>query len=73
MNREFVIKNFMGKLSEAKRQNAREVKFSLKELEDLGFCITELLGEYFSKTIENVKSNAEASEDETFMDGGSFK
>ena len=57
MNRDFVLKNFWNKLTEAKKENVREIRLSLKEMDELGFVIYELLGEYFNKTIDNVKNN----------------
>ena len=35
ISREFVLKNFNKKLLEAKRQRAKEVKFTLQEIDDL--------------------------------------
>lgn len=73
MNRDFVLKNFWNKLSEAKRQNVREVRMSLKEIDDLGFVIYELMSEYYNKTIDNVKKISDNLEEEFFkMDGGNF-
>lgn len=73
MNRDFVLKNFWNKLSEAKRQNVREVRMSLKEIDDLGFVIYELMSEYYNKTIDNVKKTSDNLEEESFkMDGGNF-
>lgn len=73
MNRDFVLKNFWNKLSEAKRQNVREVRMSLKEIDDLGFVIYELMSEYYNKTIDNVKKTSNNLEEESFkMDGGNF-
>ncbi len=37
ISREFVLKNFNKKLLEAKRQRAKEVKFTLQEIDDLGY------------------------------------
>lgn len=74
MNRDFVLKNFWNKLTEAKKQNAREVRMSLKEIDDLGFVIYELMSEYYNKTIDNVKKGEPTtnSEEEFKMDGGQF-
>ena len=77
MNRDYVLKNFWNKLTDAKKQNVREVRLSLKELDDLGFVIYELMSEYYNKTIEGVKngesqSSSSNSNDEFKMDGGQF-
>lgn len=73
MNRDFVLKNFWNKLTEAKKQNAREVRMSLKEIDDLGFVIYELMSEYYNKTIDSVKKTNNNLEEESFkMDGGNF-
>lgn len=74
MNRDFVLKNFWNKLTEAKKQNVREVRMSLKEIDELGFVIYELMSEYYNKTIDNVKTNSKTTneEDSFEMDGGKF-
>ena len=73
MNRDFVLKNFWNKLTEAKKENVREIRLSLKEMDELGFVIYELLGEYFSKTIDNVKNNGNYDDnDEVILDGGNL-
>ena len=73
MNREYVLKNFWNKLAEAKRQNVRDVRMSLKEIDDLGFVIYELLTEYYNKTIDGVKNASNNEDDGAYeMDGGSF-
>lgn len=73
MNRDFVLKTFMNKLNEAKRQNVKDVKLSMKEMDDLGFCIYELLSEYYSKTIDNVKNSDIKNDNEMILDGGVLK
>ena len=73
MNRDFVLKNFRNKLTEAKKENVREIRLSLKEMDELGFVIYELLGEYFNKTIDNVKNNDNDNDnDEVILDGGNL-
>lgn len=73
MNRDFVLKNFWNKLTEAKKENVREIRLSLKEMDELGFVIYELLGEYFNKTIDNVKNNGNYDDnDEVILDGGNL-
>lgn len=73
MNRDFVLKNFWNKLTEAKKENVREIRLSLKEMDELGFVIYELLGEYFNKTIDNVKNNDNYDDnDEVILDGGNL-
>lgn len=74
INRDFVLKNFWEKLREAKRQNVRDVRMTLKEIDELGYVIYELLTEYYNKTIDNVKqSSSDNDSEESFkMDGGSF-
>lgn len=74
INRDFVLKNFWEKLREAKRQNVRDVRMTLKEIDELGYVIYELLTEYYNKTIDNVKqSSSDNDSEESFkMDGGTF-
>ena len=71
---DFVLKNFWEKLREAKRQNVRDVRMTLKEIDELGYVIYELLTEYYNKTIDNVKqSSSDNDSEESFkMDGGTF-
>lgn len=74
INRDFVLKNFWEKLREAKRQNVRDVRMTLKEIDELGYVIYELLTEYYNKTIDDVKqSSSDNDSEESFkMDGGTF-
>lgn len=71
ISREFVLKNFKKKLLEAKRQNVREVKLSLQEMDDLGYILFELLSEldekYFSEKPNNSQEDTELT-----ISGGSF-
>lgn len=72
LNREYVLKNFWDKLRLAKQMNAKDVRLTLKEMDDLGFCIYELLTEYYNKTIDKTKQNGEDETVEVKMDGGKF-
>ena len=71
--REFVLKNFWDKLKEAKRQNAREVRMSIKELDDIGFVIYELLSQHYANTVNDNSATTKESEEEVTLTGGSFK
>ena len=80
MDREIIINSFMKKLSNAKNQNVREVRFSINEMEGLAFVITELLGHFYNK-IETFQDSLKPGEvkvvpfsnEEIKMDGGSFE
>ena len=53
MNRDVILKNFFSKLKEAKAQNARDVRLSLKEMDDLGYVLFELTSEFYDKVMSN--------------------
>lgn len=78
MNREVVLKNFYNKLKEARSQNVRDVRLSLKEMEDIGYVLYELTAEYYGRTIgkpvsNTVKESSKENDEEQFtMDGGRF-
>ena len=82
MNRDIVLKNFFNKLKEAKNQNVRDVRLSLKEMDDLGYILFELTSEFYDKVMTSSnkvnKQNDEGDSmsspnDEPTIDGGSFK
>lgn len=82
MNRDVVLKNFFNKLKEAKSQNVRDVRLSLKEMDDLGYILFELTSEFYDKVMTSSnkvnKQNDEGDSvsspnDEPTIDGGSFK
>lgn len=82
MNRDIVLKNFFNKLKEAKSQNVRDVRLSLKEMDDLGYILFELTSEFYDKVMTSSnkvnKQNDEGDSmsspnDEPTIDGGSFK
>ena len=70
ISRDFVLKNFNTKLLEAKKQRVKEVKFSLQEIDDLGYIIFEIMSELTEKYF----SNSSISNDSTELkiDGGEF-
>nr|DAF56744.1 MAG TPA: hypothetical protein [Myoviridae sp. ctWb16] len=70
ISRDFVLKNFNKKLLEAKKQRVKEVKFSLQEIDDLGYIIFEIMSELTEKHF----SNSSISNDSTELkiDGGEF-
>ncbi len=70
ISRDFVLKNFNKKLLEAKKQRVKEVKFSLQEIDDLGYIIFEIM----SELTERYFSNSSISNDSTELkiDGGEF-
>ena len=73
MDRDYVLKSYFNKVSEAKKQNIRELRMSVKELDDIGYILYELLSEYYNKTIDTVKNSSTSTEEEFKMDGGTFK
>lgn len=82
MNRDIVLKNFFNKLKEAKSQNVRDVRLSLKEMDDLGYILFELTSEFYDKVMTSSNKvnkqndegdNMSSLNDEPTIDGGSFK
>ena len=82
MNRDIVVKNFFNKLKEAKSQNVRDVRLSLKEMDDLGYILFELTSEFYDKVMTSSNKvnkqndegdNMSSPNDEPTRDGGSFK
>lgn len=82
MNRDVVLKNFFNKLKEAKSQNVRDVRLSLKEMDDLGYILFELTSEFYDKVMTSSNKvnkqndegdNMSSPNDEPTIDGGSFK
>jgi hypothetical protein len=83
MNRDVILKNFFSKLKEAKAQNVRDVRLSLKEMDDLGYVLFELTSEFYDKIMsssnkinkpnEGGDGNMLFSNSEPSLDGGSFK
>ena len=69
ISREFVLKNFNKKLLEAKRQRAKEVKFTLQEIDDLGYIIFEIMAELTNKHFNETPSSSLNLTDLT-IDGG---
>ena len=75
-------KNFFNKLKEAKSQNVRDVRLSLKEMDDLGYILFELTSEFYDKVMTSSNKvnkqndegdNMSSPNDEPTIDGGSFK
>lgn len=48
IDRSFVLKNFLDKVYDAKRQNMPEVRMPIKELDDLAYVIYQLMAEKLS-------------------------
>ena len=71
ISREFVLKNFNKKLLEAKRQSAKEDKFTLQEIDDLGYIIFEIMAELTNKHFNETPSSSLNLTDLT-IDGGDF-
>lgn len=63
IDRKKILDNFYSRLRDAKRQNIREVRFSMGELDDLGFVIWQLMIEKIENLEEILKEN---------KDGGGF-
>ena len=60
--REVILKKLFNRVKESKRNNLKEVRIPIKELEDLGAVVHEMLVEFYNmKMIEN---NSEVVKDE---------
>ena len=70
ISRDFVLKNFNKKLLEAKKQRVKEVKFSLQEIDDLGYIIFEIMSELTEKHFSNSLISNDSTE--LKIDGGEF-
>lgn len=70
ISRDFVLKNFNKKLLEAKKQRVKEVKFSLQEIDDLGYIIFEIMSELTEKYFSNSLISNDSTE--LKIDGGEF-
>lgn len=51
INRDIILKDLLNKVKEAKRLNMKEVKFPIKELDDLAYVVYELMTEDISKLL----------------------
>lgn len=65
--REAILKKFFNRIKESKRNNLKEVRIPMKELEDLGAVIYEMLAEFYSEKMEEKEES-----DSIELSGGSF-
>ena len=80
MDRETILNNFFNKINTAKRMNNRDIRMTVKELEEVGEVIRELLTSFYNK-IETFQDSLKPGEvkvvpfsnEEIKMDGGSFE
>ena len=59
--RELVLKKLFNRVKESKRNNLKEVRIPIKELEDLGAVIHEMLVEFYNMKMS--EKNEEVVED----------
>lgn len=60
--REVVLKKLFNRVKESKRNNLKEVRIPIKELEDLGAVVHEMLVEFYN--IKMTEKNEEVVEDD---------
>ena len=60
--RELVLKKLFNRVKESKRNNLKEVRIPIKELEDLGAVVHEMLVEFYN--IKMTEKNEEVVEDD---------
>ena len=56
INRDYVLKTFLDKVREAKRQDMKEVKIPMRFLDDLAYIIVQLMSEELSKAFESIEN-----------------
>ena len=54
INRDYVLKTFLDKVREAKRQDMKEVKIPIRFLDDLAYIIVQLMSEELSRAFEAI-------------------
>ena len=59
--REVILKKLFNRVKESKRNNLKEVRIQIKELEDLGSVIHEMLVEFYN--MKMTEKNEEVVED----------
>lgn len=60
--REVILKKLFNRVKESKRNNLKEVRIPIKELEDLGSVIHEMLVEFYN--MKMTENNSEVVKDE---------
>ena len=60
--REVILKKLFNRVKESKRNNLKEVRIPIKELEDLGLIIHEMLIEFYN--MKMTENNSEVVKDE---------
>lgn len=66
--RENILKKFFNRIKESKRNNLKEVRIPMKELEDLGAVVHEMLVEFYSNKMEEKNDTTESID----ISGGSW-
>lgn len=56
INRDYVLKTFLDKVREAKRQDMKEIKVPVNFLDDLAYIIMQLMSEELSKAYEAIEN-----------------
>lgn len=60
--REAILKKLFNRVKESKRNNLKEVRIPIKELEDLGAVVHEMLVEFYN--MKMTENNSEVVKDE---------
>ena len=60
--RELVLKKLFNRVKESKRNNLKEVRIPIKELEDLGAVVHEMLVEFYN--MKMTENNSEVVKDD---------
>ncbi len=56
INRDYVLKTFLDKVREAKRQDMKEIKIPIRFVDDLAYIIVQLMSEELSRAFEAIES-----------------
>lgn len=66
--REVILKKFFNRIKESKRNNLKEVRIPIKELEDLGAVIHEMLIEFYNEKMSEEHDESDSVE----LSGGTW-
>jgi hypothetical protein len=66
--RETILKKFFNRIKESKRNNLKEVRIPMKEFEDLGAVVHEMLVEFYNEKMSDEHDESESIE----LSGGTF-
>ena len=74
INRDYILKTFLDKIREAKRQGMKEIKIPIDFLDDVAYIIYGLMSEHISKILEYAEKQEknESENNSSTLNGGSW-